>query len=72
MLRSLEKLCLSVKEPEEVDHEAKCHLVHEGQTSDLAALDTSSDWSCILGDDRLKKRVSNVMYLYASDVMVTC
>ena len=60
---SLEELCSSVKEPEEADHEEKCHLLLDNEmTSDEAASKTSEDWLYILGHDKLKKRVSSDFY----------
>ena len=61
---SFEELCSSVKEPEEFDHEAKCHLLHDSKTADRAESEMSKDWLCILGHDRLKKRVTSSMCLY--------
>ena len=61
---SFEELCSSVKEPEEFDHEAKCHLLHDSKTADQAESEISKDWWCILGHDRLKKRVTSSMCLY--------
>jgi len=56
-------MCSSVKEPEEADHAAKCHLLNDSEmTSDEAVSKTSEDWLCILGHDKLKKRVSNALY----------
>jgi len=55
----LEELCADVKEPEEADHRAKCHLLHNGETTtNETVLETSDEWMNVLGHDRLKKRVS--------------
>jgi len=59
---SVDELCSSVKEPEEADHEAKCHLLHDGSTSDQRVSETSNDWLNILGHDRLRKRVSYLLH----------
>jgi len=58
---SLEELCSSVKEPEEADHAAKCHLLQDGSTTEQTASVARDDWLNILGHDRLKKRVSFVI-----------
>ena len=57
---SLEELCSSIKEPEEADHAAKCHLLQDGSTTEQTASTASEDWLNILGHDRLRKRVSYV------------
>ena len=61
--RSLEELCSSVKEPEEADHAAKCHLLHDSKMAEEAASNTSDDWLDVLGHDRLRKRVRDAMCL---------
>ena len=58
---SLEELCSSVKEPEEADHAAKCHLLHDDKI-DEAVSEISKDWSYILGHDKLKKRVRSALH----------
>jgi len=63
MSRLLEELSSSVKEPEEADHAAKCHLLNGDETSgDEAISKTSEGWLYILGHDKLQKQVSSVFY----------
>jgi len=71
--RSLEELCSSVKEPEELDHAAKCHLLHDDAVNDEATSATADDWMYVLGHDRLKKRVSHntmCLLIHKSEVSV--
>ena len=56
-MESLDELCASVKEPEEIDHTSKCHLLHDEQLPV-----TNDDWVYILGHDRLKKRVGHLSF----------
>ena len=66
--RSLEELCSSVQEPEELDHAAKCHLLHDDAVNEEARSATADDWMYVLGHDRLKKRVShNTVCLYINE-----
>lgn len=69
----LEKLCASIKEPEETEHLSKCELLahdHTLSTQSAAglsaehhghALDSckskSDDWAYVLGNEQLKKRI---------------
>jgi len=56
--RSFEELCADIKEPEEADHKAKCHLLHDGRSTNETVPENSDGWMNVLGHDRLRKRVS--------------
>jgi len=60
--KSVHEICANIKEPEELEHQSKCQLLHEhtascDQESVRMSTAKSDNWLYVLGHDKLKKKI---------------